>query len=368
MGCGGDALMRRRKLSSLGLALLAGLFVAQVALAQVTLAPVPVMQFFDNNGNLLTGGELFTYLGGTTTKALTYTDSTGQTANPDPTILNARGEAQVWIPPGQAYKFVLAPPNSSDPPTNPFWTVDGVTIGAQTASGFTLNVACSNPTASPTITCTADQLVLAPALGSATTILSNYSQNFSGTTIGAGGMDTGSVPASGWLCLYAISGPAGTSILGTNCTMSSGTIYSGSHLPAGYNSSVLLAPLPTTGSSTIAAVYVRGRHADEANLTALNTTSPAGSPTSLGISCCAPPNALEVSGTLSAFTSTSNQTALLVGATSALLGLKELAPSSANAFAIDAPFDVDITIPQTIFYETQPYTGTYEIFISGYKW
>ena len=101
-------------------------FIASIAQAQVSLSPPPLLRFVDNNGQTLQGGKLFTYLAGTTTKITTYTNSTGFTPNTDPVILNARGEAQVWLSPGQNYKFVLAPADDFDPPTRPIWTVDHI--------------------------------------------------------------------------------------------------------------------------------------------------------------------------------------------------------------------------------------------------
>lgn len=87
------------------------------------LVPYLVQKFFDNNGNPLFNGQLYTYAGGTTTPLATYTDSTGETPNANPVILNARGEANVWIPPNTAYKFVL-----QDASSNTIWTVDNVII------------------------------------------------------------------------------------------------------------------------------------------------------------------------------------------------------------------------------------------------
>lgn len=94
----------------------------------MNLSPLPVQKFFDNNGAPLAGGLLFTYVAGTTTKIATYTDSAGTTPNTNPVVLNFRGEAQVWISPSLAYKFVLCPANDTDPPGNPIWTVDNISI------------------------------------------------------------------------------------------------------------------------------------------------------------------------------------------------------------------------------------------------
>lgn len=82
----------------------------------------PVQKFFDNNGNPLAGGQLFTYIAGTLTPQATFTDSTQVTQNQNPVVLNARGEAQVWVPPNTAYKYVL-----TDSLGNQIWAVDQVT-------------------------------------------------------------------------------------------------------------------------------------------------------------------------------------------------------------------------------------------------
>lgn len=94
----------------------------------VVISPPPVLQFVDQNGKPLSGGLLFTYAGGTTTKTPTFTDSTGAVANTNPIVLNLFGEPPqgVWIPPATNIKFVLSPPGDSDPPTAPIWTQDNV--------------------------------------------------------------------------------------------------------------------------------------------------------------------------------------------------------------------------------------------------
>lgn len=94
------------------------------------LAPLPVQRFYDNNNNPLAGGFLYTYQAGTTTPFATYTDSTGGTANTNPVLLNARGEASVWLNPAQAYKFVL-----EDAFNNVIWTSDNLTAPAPIAVG-----------------------------------------------------------------------------------------------------------------------------------------------------------------------------------------------------------------------------------------
>jgi hypothetical protein len=64
---------------------------------------------FTPAGNVLSGGLIQTYLAGTTSPAATYTDSTGLTANLNPIVLTSAGTlpAQIWMPTGEALKFVL---------------------------------------------------------------------------------------------------------------------------------------------------------------------------------------------------------------------------------------------------------------------
>lgn len=84
------------------------------------LSPAPKLQFFGSDGSLLAGGKLYSYQAGTSTPLATYTDSTGATENANPVILDARGEAGVWLS-DAAYKLVLKTSNDST-----IWTVDNV--------------------------------------------------------------------------------------------------------------------------------------------------------------------------------------------------------------------------------------------------
>ena len=72
-------------------------------------------QFFDNNGNVLSGGKIYTYQAGTSTPATTYTDSAGSTAHANPIILNSAGRVstgEIWLVNASSYKFILK--DSSD--------------------------------------------------------------------------------------------------------------------------------------------------------------------------------------------------------------------------------------------------------------
>jgi len=77
----------------------------------VNLSPIGGVagQFFDNNGDPLVGGKLYTYAAGTTTPQATFTSASGVTPNSNPIILNGGGRvpAEIWLTDGLQYKFVL---------------------------------------------------------------------------------------------------------------------------------------------------------------------------------------------------------------------------------------------------------------------
>lgn len=87
-------------------------------------------RFFDSNGVPLVGGQLFSYQAGTTTPLSTYTDSTGLIPNANPTILDANGQADVFISAG-FYKFVLEDVNNVVQ-----WTEDNISIPGGVATSL----------------------------------------------------------------------------------------------------------------------------------------------------------------------------------------------------------------------------------------
>lgn len=86
-----------------------------------SLSPTPKIQFNDINGNPLVGGKIYTYAAGTTTPQTTYTDATQVTPNTNPIILDARGEANIWLTDNLLYFVVL-----HDSLDNLIWSVDNV--------------------------------------------------------------------------------------------------------------------------------------------------------------------------------------------------------------------------------------------------
>jgi hypothetical protein len=73
-----------------------------------SLTPSPKQQFFGADGFFLAGGSVTTYAGGTTTPIETYQNQEATTTNSNPIVLDSRGQADIWLQPGVAYKFVVA--------------------------------------------------------------------------------------------------------------------------------------------------------------------------------------------------------------------------------------------------------------------
>ena len=109
---------------------LPGLLAAQTG----TVMPEPKIQFFDNNGDPLGGGKLYSYAAGTTTPQDTYTTNTLGVANANPVILDSAGRATVFLNQSLSYKFELR--TSAEVV---IWTQDGIT--GQFSGVITVNVA-----------------------------------------------------------------------------------------------------------------------------------------------------------------------------------------------------------------------------------
>ena len=104
-----------RTILALGLLLLAPVVLAAEPM------PAPKYRAFDSNGIPLAGGKLYSYQAGTTTPIATYTTRAGTVANANPVVLNANGEADVWLAPNTLYKLELR--NSAGVVQ---WTVDNL--------------------------------------------------------------------------------------------------------------------------------------------------------------------------------------------------------------------------------------------------
>ena len=90
----------------------------------------PIFRAYDNNGNPLAGGLLYSYAAGTTTPQATYSSQSEATPNTNPIVLNFRGEASVWLDPGLSYKFLLTDNLGNTIPGYPVDNIQGTLSGS----------------------------------------------------------------------------------------------------------------------------------------------------------------------------------------------------------------------------------------------
>lgn len=88
-----------------------------------SLAPI-LTQLFDDYGEVLAGGFIYTYEAGTDTPLVTYTDLAGAVPNENPVELDAAGRATVRVTDGVAYKFIVK--TSADVTVE---TIDNIIVG-----------------------------------------------------------------------------------------------------------------------------------------------------------------------------------------------------------------------------------------------
>lgn len=121
-------------------------------------------QFFDNNGDPLSGGKIYTYEAGTATPLATYTSSIGNIAHTNPIVLDAAGRVpaggEIWNDYLKLYKFILK-------------TSTDVTIATYDNVGGSFNAGSIVANFTGTGSATAFTLVGAPANENATNVYIN---------------------------------------------------------------------------------------------------------------------------------------------------------------------------------------------------
>jgi len=135
-------------------------------------------QFFDNNGDPLSGGLIYTYDAGTTTPRATYTDNTGNVANTNPIVLDAAGRtaSEVWLTEGVNYKFILK--NSTGSTIGTYDNIAGVP--ASSITSLRINGSTSGYVDLTTVAVAGANTITFPAATG--TVLLNPNTAFTGTT------------------------------------------------------------------------------------------------------------------------------------------------------------------------------------------
>ena len=97
-----------------------------------TAFPPDLLQLFDDYGDVLALGKVYSYEAGSETPLATYTDLAGATPNANPVELDAAGRATIRCTIGTAYKFIVKDESGST-----IWTRDNVTVGDAAAAAST---------------------------------------------------------------------------------------------------------------------------------------------------------------------------------------------------------------------------------------
>ena len=156
---------------------------------------------------------------------------------------------------------------------------------------------------STTASFTADEIVLAESVGGKLYRLASFSKTVNLAIGGAGGMDVGTVPDSGFVALYAIYNPtANTSaLLAVNASSAlAPEVYNGVNMPSGYIASALVSVWRVvSGQFTVG--HQRNRHVSFPLITVYSTSAGVTTISSLSFSAAVPKNAVMINGYLTIY-------------------------------------------------------------------
>lgn len=256
-------------------------------------------------------------------------------------------------------------------PTNALTVAQGAGV-AGSVRNLTMQVAAASATA----TLTADEIIVETALGGTRYCLANFNQTVNLATTGAGGMDVGSAPASGYVALYAIWNPATATaaLLATNATSAAApSVWTGGTLPAGYTASGLLVVHRTNASSQFVAGAWKNRNFwYDTPVSISGAVAVVASYTQVDISSFVPANAIMYSSNFTyAITSAANANLVFRIAGNAN-GLGDKANAVNNNWGatqgISGYFtDSPIITPQKTWYQMNGAPGSGTWFVSGYS-
>jgi len=247
------------------------------------------------------------------------------------------------------------------------YAFSAVTMGQMRSLQVSTPAVCSSckvvmsvPAASYAAYLTADEIVTKSMLGAPAQILANFDQMINLATTGAGGMDTGAPPDSGFVAIYAIYNPlTGVSaLLATNATTTMApSVYAGGYMPSGFTESALVSVWPTSSTGQFIIGYQSGRTVYLEITQVLMTATQEDAYTALTISGAVPLNAKYVSyeGGISSTTAT----ALTIIVAGSMTGIGRAHLGSNAVLSLNGPMlDIPVITPQTFYYMAYVATGT----------
>jgi hypothetical protein len=216
-----------------------------------SLSPAPKFSALNSAGDPAVGWKLYSYTAGTSTPKVTYSDFTLGAANPNPTILDARGEATVFL--SGNYKLTLTDENDAV-----IWSVDDI---RDLTTGQTL----TNTTLAGTLTVTSTAVTWSgnPTHSGNHTFTNNVTVN-GNTALGDSSADT-------------------LTIRPNAVTWSNNPTHSGNHTYSGTLTASLVAPVftfgATFGNTTRAGVTVLDWYEEGTSTAVIKGTSTDGTAT-----------------------------------------------------------------------------------------
>jgi hypothetical protein len=241
-------------------------------------------------------------------------------------------------------------------------SIIGAIADASAVAGSMRNLVMAVSAASATAVITADEVVVSSGLGSLAWKIGSFSASINIATTGAGGMDTGSAPTSGFVAIYAIYNPGSGAyaLLATNASSSAApTVYGGANMPSGYTASALVSVWPTTSGGLLAVAVQHDRSVYGLNITLLTSSTAQASRTVL-TSSTIPPNAKRIGGAISSFVGTAGALSLINLYPSTASGFGAATQSScpgASGATQTTPFEMPVMTAQTLYY-TASVSGT----------
>lgn len=215
--------------------------------------------------------------------------------------------------------------------------------------GSSRNVRMSITSASTTATLTADEVFVKASLGGGLAwLIPAFNKTVNLATTGAGGMDIGAAPVSGYVSIYAIYNPTSgaSALLACAQATSNGNIYSGINMPAGYTASALVSSWPTNASSQFIVGFQRDRTVSRAGVPVY--TGSATSPSLATLSGAVPLNAVSCTGWMHYIGSSSPGGYIYLDADIQGTGRQVFGTSGTNVRG-GGNFNIQLITPQTLY-------------------
>lgn len=236
--------------------------------------------------------------------------------------------------------------------------------------GTVRNLRASLAAASMSATFTADEVVVASALGGSRYLVSGVNKTINLATVGAGGMDTGAAP-TGFVGVYLLLNPTtgATALLGVNGSgVALPEVYGGANMPVGYTASALISCLRTTAGAGFQVFAQTDRSISVATVLEQSTSTATGTPAAFTATSLSR-NAKTVSGSVTFSCNAAAGGGTSVFGFSAGVGAQGINLTvSAGGTASVSFSNVPVISPPTLYYTgtTSAGTGTYQVSVSGY--